>query len=242
MTSLLMAVVLQASVTASGEKTYAEAFSVSMKTGRPLVVMLGADWCPACVKLKTSIMPQVARQGTLKEVELAYVDVDKEPKLAGQLARGGSIPQLIRFEKTSRGWESRHMIGAQSVDKTLFFVSGGREEENKSAFPFSLMRSRESWAGMTELRASDFRNTSLEHVAADVGLRGVHPHALGQRRERQHSSGLPPSCTGNRSRSFVPQLLVIGRLFEWQHAAMKPVPLGCRQRHGGWSTQPTTAC
>ncbi len=137
MTTLLMAIVLQASVAPSGEKSYAEAFHHSTNSGRPLVVMLGADWCPACVKLKKNIMPQVAKKGGLAGVELAYVDVDKEPALAKQLVRGGSIPQIVRFEKGPKGWESKHMIGVRSVGKVSQFVSGEKAPAKKP-FPFGL--------------------------------------------------------------------------------------------------------
>jgi thioredoxin-like negative regulator of GroEL len=134
-----MAVVLQAGVAGSSEKTYAEAYYQSTQNGRPLVVMLGADWCPACVKLKNSIMPQVAQTGGLTGIELAYVDVDKEPALAKQLVKGGSIPQLVRFEKGPKGWESKHMIGAQTPTKVAQFISGVEEKTpEKKPFPFSL--------------------------------------------------------------------------------------------------------
>ena len=139
MTTLLMAVVLQAGLAPSGEQTYAEAFHQSTRSGRPLVVMLGAPWCPACVKLKNKIMPQVAQKGGLQGVELAYVDVDKEPALAKQLVKGGSIPQIVRFEKGPKGWESKHMIGAQSVGKVTQFVSGVEARPpTKKPFSFSL--------------------------------------------------------------------------------------------------------
>ncbi len=139
MTTLLMAVVLQASVASSGEKSYTEAYHQSTKSGRPLVVMLGADWCPACVKLKNTIMPQVAQTGGLKDVELAYVDVDKEPGLAKQLVRGSSIPQIVRFERGPKGWESDHMVGAQSPGKVAEFISGMKAKAaEKKPFSFSL--------------------------------------------------------------------------------------------------------
>ena len=35
----------------------------------------------------------------LDDVEFAYVDVDRQPELTRRLARGKTIPQLIRFEK-----------------------------------------------------------------------------------------------------------------------------------------------
>lgn len=140
MTTLLMAVVLQTTVGAgTGEKTYAEAYYQSAQTGRPLVVLLGAQWCPACVKLKTSVMPQVAENGGLAGVELAYVDIDKEPALARQLVKGTSIPQLVRFDRGPKGWQSRHMIGAQSPAKVAQFLAGSETKlTDKKAFPVTL--------------------------------------------------------------------------------------------------------
>ncbi len=136
MTTLLMAVVLQAGIAGASEQTYAEAYYQSTQSGRPLVVMLGADWCPACVKLKNSIMPQVAQAGTLANVELAYVDVDKEPALARQLVKGGSIPQLVCFERGPKGWESRYMIGAQSPARIAQFIAG-TDAKTPERKPFS---------------------------------------------------------------------------------------------------------
>ena len=101
--------------------------------------MLGAEWCPACVKLKNSIMPQVAQTGRLTGIELAYVDVDKEPALARQLVKGGSIPQLVRFEKGSNGWESKYMIGAQSPDQSSpVHLRHGREDAREETVSLRL--------------------------------------------------------------------------------------------------------
>jgi hypothetical protein len=52
------------------------------------------------------------------------------PTRAAQLARGGSIPQLIRFEKKAGKWNARHMIGGHSVQKVTSFVAGEPEENS----------------------------------------------------------------------------------------------------------------
>ncbi len=146
MTSLVAAVVLQASLMAPGEGSYGEAVRESLTTGRPLVVMLGANWCPACRKLRNSILPQVARNGALEGVAFAYVDVDQQSELTRRLAQGGSIPQLIRFEQKDGRWSSRHMIGAQSVKKVTTFITG-EPEKLHAGLPFGLSSWTRLWQG-----------------------------------------------------------------------------------------------
>jgi thiol-disulfide isomerase/thioredoxin len=146
MTTLLMTALVQVSVlatpagTATAEADYATAFKRTMASGRPLVVLLGADWCPGCVKMKKTILPQVAKAGGLRDVEFAYVDSDRQPKLASRLSQGGAIPQLIRYEKTEEGWQRDLLVGAHSVKKVTSFVDG---KQTKRAKP-------EGWrAGLT---------------------------------------------------------------------------------------------
>ena len=125
MTSLVLAATLQAALLAAPEQEYTAAYQKSLDSGRPLVVLLGADWCPACLTMKNSIMPQV---DGLKDVEFAYVDIDRQTKLARLLARAQSIPQLIRFERRPSGWVSGMLLGAQSPEKVTSFVKGEAPE------------------------------------------------------------------------------------------------------------------
>ena len=127
MTSLALAAVVQLSVLAAPPQGFQQAYQKSIKSGQPLVVLLGAEWCPACKQMDGKILPEVAKRGGFKGVECAYIDVDQERELAGKLARGGSIPQLIRFEKKSEGWERDYLIGAQSAQKVTKFVRGSPE-------------------------------------------------------------------------------------------------------------------
>jgi thioredoxin-like negative regulator of GroEL len=139
----MMAVMLQASVATGPEDAYAAAFHRSVSTGRPLVVLLGADWCPGCVKMKETILPQVADYGALDRVEFAYVDVDQAPQLAGRLARAGAIPQLIRFERTSTGWTKDVLTGAHSPKKVASFIN---PEPNGPSLPSRFTDTLGSWA------------------------------------------------------------------------------------------------
>jgi thioredoxin-like negative regulator of GroEL len=129
MTSLTLSAVLQLSVLSTGANTYAEAHKINAETGRPIVVLVGADWCPGCRTMKNSVMPSVAEQGLLKKVAYAQVNTDKEGELAKKLMRGGSIPQLIMYRKTADGWQRSSLVGAQSRARIEAFIQQGLEPE-----------------------------------------------------------------------------------------------------------------
>ncbi|MCR4414207.1 MAG: thioredoxin family protein [Thermoguttaceae bacterium] len=123
MTSLGLTALVQVIVAASGGETYADAHRETMETGRPLVVVVGADWCPACKVLNTTVIPQVRQRGLLRKVAFAIVNYDREQQLADQLTDHGPIPQILTFRRTADGWRMRRLIGAQSVDTVENFIS-----------------------------------------------------------------------------------------------------------------------
>ena len=122
MTAFTLAALLQFSVVTSGTQSYNEAYRTTEDTGRPLVVMVGAEWCPGCVQMKHSVMPVVERNGGLKNVAYAYVNTDQQGPLAQKLMRGGSIPQLIVFRKTADGWKRDQLTGAHSPTEVESFI------------------------------------------------------------------------------------------------------------------------
>jgi thiol-disulfide isomerase/thioredoxin len=132
MSTIALSLILQASISADPDQTYSEALNQSLRTGKPLVVLLGADWCPACVKMKRLILPQVAKTGGLDGVAFAYVDADRQPQLASQLAQGSSIPQLFRFERRGSQWERQLLRGAHASEKVAAFIQGSPEDSSKS--------------------------------------------------------------------------------------------------------------
>ncbi len=121
MTSLAAAVILQAAMLSTGQ-TYAEAHKTTQETGRPLLVMVGATWCPACQEMKSSLLPQLRRRGILKQVSFTIIDTDRQSKLANQIMSGGTIPQLIMYSKTDKGWVRQQLTGGQSVSGVERFI------------------------------------------------------------------------------------------------------------------------
>lgn len=123
MNSLSLAIALSVSLVSAETDSYAKAHKQMTETGKPLVVLVGADWCPACRRMKESIIPQAKRSGVLNDVSFAIVNTDREPQIARQLMRGSSIPQLVIFHKSADGWKRRQLTGAQSVDTIQSVVS-----------------------------------------------------------------------------------------------------------------------
>lgn len=131
MLGLTVAVLLQTSLVAADANSYAVAHRRTIETGQPLVVLVGADWCPGCRTMKHATIPEAQQQGLLRNVAFAVVNTDAEPALARQLMKGGSIPQLIMYRKTPTGWKRRDMVGAQSIESIGAFlaVPNGQTEQ-----------------------------------------------------------------------------------------------------------------
>lgn len=106
----------------SQQFAYSFAFRQSIETQQPLVVIVGAQWCPACRKLENEVIPQIKEMGLLKRISLAIVDYDAETKIAQQLTRGGPIPQVLVFWKQDNVWKSDRLVGYPSQKAVLSFV------------------------------------------------------------------------------------------------------------------------
>jgi thiol-disulfide isomerase/thioredoxin len=112
--AVLHCALIGADASAKGS-SYAVALRQAQTDQRPLLVLVGADWCPGCRTMKQSVLPSLARRGGLGGVSFAMVDTDAESALARQLMRGGSIPQLIVFSPVDEGrWHREQITGATS--------------------------------------------------------------------------------------------------------------------------------
>lgn len=130
MSSLTLVVALQVTIMASPSESYKDARAEAEKSGRPLVVMVGAEWCPACMKMEQDVLPDVKERGILSEVEFATVNYDQQRSLARELTGGGSIPQLVMFRRTSDGWMRSRLVGSQSLDGVKKFIDEGVRRNN----------------------------------------------------------------------------------------------------------------
>ena len=68
MTQMILVALMQVSVSGTDPGTFEQAYHQSLTTGRPLVVLIGAVWCPGCRTMKNSVLPQVAKGGGLDQV------------------------------------------------------------------------------------------------------------------------------------------------------------------------------
>ncbi|EMI57486.1 MULTISPECIES: thioredoxin family protein [Rhodopirellula] len=103
--------------THSSDQNYTLAYKQSVEEDKPLMVVVGAPYCPACQVLKQTTIADMSRSGELDSVSLAVVDRDAEPELAKQLmADEKMIPQIIVFSKSSDGhWKRRRLMGYQPI-------------------------------------------------------------------------------------------------------------------------------
>jgi thioredoxin-like negative regulator of GroEL len=114
MTGLALSLVFQAVLLAPAAQPYDQAYAEASKSEHPLLVLVGAEWCPGCRTMKHSVLARMGEAGRLKNVSYAVVNTDAESALASRLMRGGTIPQLIVFSKTATGWHREQITGATS--------------------------------------------------------------------------------------------------------------------------------
>jgi thiol-disulfide isomerase/thioredoxin len=124
MTGLALSLALAASMV--GEvKSYASAYASAQESGKPMLVLIGAEWCPGCRTMKSQVMPRMSAAGKLKNVEFAVVDTDREDALSDKLLRGNLIPQLVLITKTPDGWQRQYLTGAQSEESVATMINQG---------------------------------------------------------------------------------------------------------------------
>jgi len=136
-TGLTLTAFMHLSLLCTDAESYARAHKEMIETGKPMVVMVGTDWCGPCRKMKQVVLPEVRKRGLLQQVAFALVNADRERKLAAKLIGKGPIPQLIMFRKTPDGWRRRKLVGGQKVEKVEQFLREGiaQDEAEKTSDP-----------------------------------------------------------------------------------------------------------
>lgn len=96
---------------------YVDAYKESIEQGKPLVVTVGADWCPGCLEVKKRILPRVFKK--LKRNKFCYAEVnsDDQPELASKLMHGGTIPQTMIYYKDGDTWKCIRYVGTDKVEE-----------------------------------------------------------------------------------------------------------------------------
>lgn len=94
--------------------SYETAYQKAQEENKPLLIIVGADWCAACKTLKAQTIDPMQSSGKLQDVIVTVVDKDSRPELAQQLMQGSSLPQLVVFAKGAEGWKKFSLSGLQS--------------------------------------------------------------------------------------------------------------------------------
>jgi thioredoxin-like negative regulator of GroEL len=113
MIGLTASVAMQVALLATSANAYQDAYNQADKEGKPLLVLVGADWCPGCRTMKQEMIPELERDGGLSQVVFTTVNTDEKPTLSRRLLHGTSIPQLVLFTRTAKGWRRSQLTGVQ---------------------------------------------------------------------------------------------------------------------------------
>lgn len=121
---LISALLLTAVLAPIQEPTdYKTAYERAQAGNRPLLVLVTAEWCPPCQRMKSTTMPELLSREAFKDVHYATVDYDRDAELAKQLIGGRGVPQLLMFEKREGKWVRRYMTGYKSADVVQAFIA-----------------------------------------------------------------------------------------------------------------------
>ena len=112
MFALTAQIAMHVAILATTTNNYETAYEQAAKQHKPLLVLVGADWCPACRTMKEDSLPVLEKKGDLSKLAFTMVNADDQPKLARQLMDGNSVPQLILYTPTAKGWNRAQLTWA----------------------------------------------------------------------------------------------------------------------------------
>jgi thiol:disulfide interchange protein len=107
--------------------TYEVAYQKAQKERKPLLILVGADWCHACKTMKDETIVPMKEGGQLKEVVFTQLDKEKHPELASQVMQGSTLPQIIVFCEGDKGWKKFSLSGMQSERRVKELISRAAE-------------------------------------------------------------------------------------------------------------------
>ena len=102
---------------------YSTAYENAQADDRPLLVLVTADWCPPCQKMKNTTIPELMSRDAFDGFHFATVDYDRENELATELVGGRGVPQLLMFEKQDGRWVRRYITGYKTAASVEAFMA-----------------------------------------------------------------------------------------------------------------------
>ena len=134
MNILTLFAALQVSVPGLPLRSYPDVYQHCIDNQKPFLVIVGADWCRACRVLKQKTVPQMAGEGKLDGIQVAYVDFDRSRELAQKLMSGRNLPQVLRYRHNGKEWEIARLPGVPSA-RSLANFARMRPVDSKQRVP-----------------------------------------------------------------------------------------------------------
>jgi len=106
---------------------YDVAYRKARDERKPLLILVGADWCPACKTLKSDTIVPMKESGALKEVVYTQLDKDAHPELANEVMQGKMLPQLVVFCQSETGWKRFSLTGMQTENRVKELIRKASE-------------------------------------------------------------------------------------------------------------------
>ena len=115
-------VALQLCLVSWNSQGYDKAYHQSLESGEPLLVRVGADWCGACQVMKKRIMPQLDKEGALRDIHCTELNLADDEELASRISKVNTIPCLILFTKSDDKWQKSELIGMHNRKSVKAFL------------------------------------------------------------------------------------------------------------------------
>ncbi|MGI9516942.1 MAG: thioredoxin family protein [Pirellulaceae bacterium] len=145
--ALAIFAILSITSTASAIDTFAEtvdyetAYHRAQTDQKPLLVLVTAEWCQPCQKMKETTIAEMLGNEALQDVHFATVDVDNDEQDAKNLIGDGAVPQLILFERDGSQWQWRRVEGYQTVAQVEAFLDPTQAEINQQGLDEEMIQS-----------------------------------------------------------------------------------------------------
>jgi len=118
--ALVVPMVVMAGEFPAGSPRFASSLSAATKaasvSGKPVVVVFSASWCPPCQTMKNEVYPSAAVKAFHDRFEWAYLDVDDESNAAAAEKLGVDGIPHIQFLSTT-GKDLGQQVGSSSAEE-----------------------------------------------------------------------------------------------------------------------------
>lgn len=98
--------------------------------GRPMLVMVSADWCGPCQQIKRNTLPKLERAGDLRGISLVVLNVDVDRTHSGRIineAQARGIPVLALYWSEDGEPKAKYHVGFIDDKDLREFISVVRD-------------------------------------------------------------------------------------------------------------------